>query len=75
MTACVCGHHDYDHLGVGRCDNGSKRCGCSLYRACDHPSLKPWHISRPEPHTRYVCAVCGHVQDIPSTPGWVGVAS
>lgn len=74
MSACVCGHHDYDHLGRGRCDNGSRRCGCGTFRLCEHPSLKPWLISYPEPHTRYVCAVCGHVQDAPVAAESRGVA-
>lgn len=55
---CVCGHAKYAHLGGGRCDNGSKRCRCDLFRECSHPAVSPWLTTYPEPTTRYVCAVC-----------------
>ena len=30
---CKCGHRLNDHLGMGRCDEGTKRCRCMVYRS------------------------------------------
>lgn len=66
-TPCQCGHGKYDHLGAGRCDNGSKRCGCQLFRECFHPETERWRHRR-------VCVVCGQVQDNPAAAETAGAA-
>jgi hypothetical protein len=38
---CQCGHRLYDHLGQGRCDEGTKRCRCGSFRE-DKPDLCRW---------------------------------
>jgi hypothetical protein len=68
-TACVCGHTAFDHLGQGRCNEGSKRCRCPAFRACGHPAWKPWTTSG---GTRWVCKVCDHVQDMLPGCGFCG---
>jgi hypothetical protein len=30
---CVCGHRKYDHLGAGRCNEGTRRCRCDQFSA------------------------------------------
>jgi hypothetical protein len=30
---CKCQHRQYDHIGSGRCDEGTKRCRCMAFKA------------------------------------------
>ena len=29
---CKCQHRQYDHIGSGRCDEGTKRCRCMSFK-------------------------------------------
>lgn len=60
---CRCGHKRYDHLGMGRCDDASKRCRCTRFQACDHAEKRVLTIHTPgELDTLMtVCDVCRQV--------------
>lgn len=59
---CKCSHKAYDHLGAGRCDVGSKRCGCPQFRECPHAETEPWVTSS---GTGKVCTTCNYVVEYP----------
>lgn len=51
---CECGHKAYDHLGAGRCDEGTHRCRCMSFRECPHAETVPWRGLT-------LCTVCRNV--------------
>lgn len=60
---CVCGHKGYDHLGIGRCDDASKRCRCTGFQICDHAETQVLTIHTPGELDSFmtVCEVCRQV--------------